>query len=156
MFNFGNSWVFNVFKRGDDYFAIFMSANSQNEMHHYRDQGYAFWGPVNASNASLAVEFARQQDSSTISTLEAKIREHELEIQKLSNEVLQARAKQQATFSSPFDVDPLTILGLAPGATTEEIKMRARILTKSFHSDRGGSDYLMSLVNDAKDRLKTR
>ena len=45
------------------------------------------------------------------------------------------------------------ILGLNKGATKEEVKKQYRKLMKHNHPDTGGSKYLSSLINAAKDKL---
>ncbi len=45
------------------------------------------------------------------------------------------------------------VLGLSPGATREDVQTAHRNLMKRFHPDQGGSTYLASQVNEAKDVL---
>ncbi|MBI1384429.1 MAG: DnaJ domain-containing protein [Rhizobiales bacterium] len=48
------------------------------------------------------------------------------------------------------------ILGLQPGASIDEIRSAHRKLMKAVHPDHGGSNYLASRINAAKDMLVAR
>lgn len=47
----------------------------------------------------------------------------------------------------------LSVLGLKPGASEDEVIAAHRQLMQRFHPDRGGNDFLASQINDAKDVL---
>ena len=56
-----------------------------------------------------------------------------------------------ASMSEMRDEEAYQVLGLEPGATEEAIRAAHRALIARFHPDRGGSTYLASMVNRAKD-----
>ncbi|MGH6902398.1 MAG: DnaJ domain-containing protein [Geminicoccaceae bacterium] len=64
---------------------------------------------------------------------------------------------QEATAGGVMDeVTACSILGLAPGASEEDIKAAHRRLMTKLHPDHGGSSYLAAQLNQAKDFLLRR
>ncbi len=57
------------------------------------------------------------------------------------------------TADSISEADALEILGLEKGASQEEIIARHKKLMQKIHPDKGGSGYLASHINQAKDTL---
>ncbi len=57
-----------------------------------------------------------------------------------------------ASAAVPLD-EAYLILGLAPGAGRDDVVAAHRNLMKRLHPDQGGSSYLASRVNEAKDVL---
>ena len=66
----------------------------------------------------------------------------------------QHESKAASTGTAPLDrKEALSILGLGEDATAADIIAAHRKLIQRVHPDRGGSDYLASRINQAKDAL---
>jgi ABC-type multidrug transport system fused ATPase/permease subunit len=65
----------------------------------------------------------------------------------------QAQANGRVSAPGLDEAEALRILGLAPGATPDDINAAYRRLMAQLHPDRGGSDYLAAKVNAARDLL---
>lgn len=65
----------------------------------------------------------------------------------------QSGAQQQPDFQDPDRQEALQILGLKESPSREEIIAAHRRLINKLHPDRGGSDFLASRVNQARDAL---
>lgn len=65
-----------------------------------------------------------------------------------------ARGPPPSSRGGPMSrAEALAVLGLAEGATEEEIRAAHRRLMRGAHPDRGGSDWLAARLNEARDTL---
>lgn len=65
-------------------------------------------------------------------------------------------SKPKARVGVMTEIEALQVLGLRSGATEAEIREAHRRLIIKMHPDQGGSDYLASRINEAKDVLLGR
>lgn len=97
------------------------------------------------------LEEARRDDPPSVDLLEAYLDRREPSWR-------QGRAGGPPPQGTPAmdEATALEILGLAPGATPEEIKAAHRRLMARLHPDHGGSTWIASQLNQAKDFLLRR
>lgn len=119
-----------------------------------RSGPYAGRGLESLGSAQLLdlLDEARARDPQSVSLLEAYLdRAHP------NWREAEAGARQgggRAGGGEPMDeTEALEILGLEPGASPEEIRRAHRRLMAKLHPDRGGSTFLASQINRAKDLL---
>lgn len=145
---------FAVLKRHDVYVAVhdqwstFSNGGYNEQCQDLQDQGFVRWRTIWAFNSGAAVDEARALDEQEISKLS-------IENANLKEEIRKIKELNQCN-QSVTDIDPYLVLGFKPGIkpTAEEIKAKRKKLSVEFHSDKGGSDFLMQLINSAWEKLK--
>ncbi|KKB11198.1 hypothetical protein VE25_13985 [Devosia geojensis] len=91
-------------------------------------------------------------DPDSVSLLESWLDANRAGWREYFEETAQGEDEAQAASADPV-AQAYEILGLKPGATPEEIRAAHRELMKGVHPDRGGSSYLASKINEARDLL---
>ncbi|WP_313689402.1 J domain-containing protein [Achromobacter sp. JD417] len=143
-----------VLKKNEDFLAVLTNSNTQWELGHYHDQGYAFFMEVSAFSASAAIEVARQNENSEIIKLQSELNALRHEYKKLLSE--NSNLKFNGRFGYSFganNLNPLEVLGFTTQPNQEEIKKRYRQLAQKLHPDKGGNNFLMQLIQNAYEQL---
>ncbi|MFT6908352.1 MAG: DnaJ-domain-containing protein 1 [Oleiphilaceae bacterium] len=144
-----------VLKKGDEYLAVLTNPNTQWELGHYYEQGYAFCMEVSAFNARSAVDVVKQNEKSEIVRLQAELNALQQDYQKLMQENLSLRfGNRFGRNSSQNAINPLEVFGFDAPPDLKELKTRYRQLSQKFHPDKGGSNFFMQLVHNAYEQLK--
>ncbi|HBC9240716.1 Uncharacterised protein [Klebsiella grimontii] len=131
----------------DQYSNLFYGGFNE-QCHDLQSQGFVLWRSINAANSAAAIEQARRLDELEINKLAMENARLEQEVQRLE--------KLIRNNHSIGDTDPYLVLGFKSGIepTTEEIKEKRKKFSLVLHPDKGGSDFLMQIINSAFDRLK--
>lgn len=146
-----------VLKKNKEFLAVFTNPNTQWELGHYYEQGYAFFMEVQAFNAKTAIELAKQNENSEIIKLQTELNILRQEYQKLLNE--NNKIKFNNRFGNSFvanNLNPLDVFGFLEQPSEEELKRRYRQFAQKFHPDKDGSNLIMQIIKNAYDQLKVR
>jgi CysZ protein len=115
--------------------------------------------PLEAVSTDDLVELlhrAYMHDASSAEALEVYLeRERNRPIRRPSPQTFASQAPRAPTAASARmnESEALAVLGLPPSAGPAEIRAAHKRLMQRLHPDRGGSDYLASKINEAKDVL---
>jgi hypothetical protein len=99
----------------------------------------------------LIVEIGNDPDSTSL--LETWLDANRAGWREYFEETAKAEAAGAASGQPNAEMEAYAILGLQPGASVDEIQHAHRELMKSVHPDHGGSSYLASKINEARDVL---
>jgi hypothetical protein len=103
---------------------------------------------LSAAELQGLLQEARLRDPQTVQLLEAYIERAHPGMSYGGDGSGEWRSRGGMTIAEAYDV-----LGLQPGASREAVQQAHRELMKKIHPDRGGSTYLASKINEAKDVL---
>jgi hypothetical protein len=101
-------------------------------------------------------EEARRSDPEGVRLLEAYLDRRFPAWREDAEADVNARGGRDRQTRTLTEEEALQILGLAPGASDDDIRRAHRALMKKLHPDQGGSTYLATRVNQAKDVLLNR
>ncbi len=95
----------------------------------------------------------RGDDALSAQLLEAYLDWREADWRRLYGEEQARASAREEDHGAMSREEALAILGLAPGASAQEIRQAHRNLMKHVHPDHGGSSYLAAKINAAKEVL---
>jgi len=107
--------------------------------------------PIEALAAFLRE--CRTQDPDSAALVETYLTRHRAAEFTAAEDAPQEEPSAAPTTGAMTTKEALAVLGLAAGATRDEIIAAHRDLMKKLHPDHGGSDYLASKINQAKECL---
>jgi len=144
---------FAILKKGEDYIAIpdlynnLLVGGYSELCHDFQLQGFVLHTTIWAVDTKSAIEQSRAYDATETSKLNKEIYELKKEINMLK--------ELTANYQSVNNLDPYMVLGFKTGTqpSLEEVKNRKKKLALALHPDRGGSDFLMGLINSACSKL---
>ncbi|KTC62405.1 J domain-containing protein [Pseudomonas savastanoi] len=146
-----------VLKRNKEFLAVITNPNTQWELGHYYDQGYAFFMEAQAFSASAAIEVAKQNENSEIVKLQFELNALRQEHQKLQNEYSNLKFNNRFGYSfGANNLNPLEVLGFTVHPNQDELQKRHRQLVQKFHPDKDGNNFLMQIIQNAYEQLKER
>jgi hypothetical protein len=106
---------------------------------------------LSETELKIVLEEARARDSQAAQLLEAFMARTEQGANGRER-AHSGRASANSTQGMTLD-EAYAVLGLKPGANREAIHQAHRALMKKYHPDQGGTTYLASKINEAKDVL---
>ncbi|KTB91581.1 hypothetical protein AO073_01525 [Pseudomonas syringae ICMP 11293] len=146
-----------VLKKNKEFLAILTNPNTQWELGHYYDQGYAFCMEAQAFSASAAIEVAKQNESSEIIKLQAELNALRQEYIKIQNENNSLKFNNRFGYSfGANNINPLEVLGFTEQPTQDELKKRYKQLVQKLHPDKDGSTWIMQIIQSAYEQLKIK
>jgi hypothetical protein len=116
---------------------------------HYQDAS------LDALDRASLLELLREMDQDSRDLLAAYLDRREPGWREAAQSDAGAGA-QPGNSSNMSEEEAYQILGLAPGATAEQIRGAHRSLIKKLHPDQGGTTYLAARINEAKNVLLSR
>lgn len=112
--------------------------------------------PLDALELSTLLELLTEFDADSRALLAGYLDSREPGWREHAKGDAAAGAGASARGGKMSDEEAYQVLGLAPGASTEDIARAHRTLMKKLHPDQGGSTYLAAQINAAKEVLLRR